>query len=243
MGMIKTREEIEFLKKSAKIANSCLPLIKKLLGKDISEKELARGVREKIYSQGGKLAFRILVACGKRSAMIHPRPAASNKKISGLGYIDFGVSYKGYKTDVTVPFVKGKISEKEEIMVRVVTQAYNLALKNLKKNMSCFKLFEIVDKFLRKNGFKMEHSLGHGVGKKIHELPTIGIPRSKLKKLSRKKRKKLEKLKKMKFEEGMVFTIEPAVYVKGLGGCRLENTILLTKKGPISLTNSKLIRI
>jgi len=84
----------------------------------------------------------------------------------------------------------------------------------------------------------MQHSLGHGIGLKIHELPTIGIPKEKLKKL-----RKLKKLEKIKFQENMVFTIEPAVYVKGLGGCRFENTILLTKTGPKILTNSKLIRV
>lgn len=242
VGIIKTRKEIELLKKSAKIADSCLPLIEELIKKDsITEKELAESVKKKIYSQSCKPAFRILVACGKRAAMIHPKPAASNKKISGLGYIDFGVSYKGYKTDVTVPFVKGKVSEKEEKMIKVVIQAYKLAINNLKKGLPCFKLFEKVDGFLRKKGFRMKHSLGHGVGKKIHELPTIGIPREKLKKFGKKKRKKIEKIKEMKFQEGMVFTIEPAVYIKGLGGCRLENTILLTKKGVLELTHARFL--
>jgi Xaa-Pro dipeptidase len=55
--------------------------------------------------------------------------------------------------------------------------------------------------------------------------------------------KKWEKLKKIRFQEGMVFTIEPGVYVKGLGGCRLENDVLLTRKGPKILTYSRLIEV
>jgi Xaa-Pro aminopeptidase len=240
MGMIKTKEEIELLKKSAEITNSCLPLIEKLLKKEkIREKEIALAIRRKIYSQGAKLAFRTIVACGKRAAKIHPKPSATKKIISGLGYVDFGASYKGYKSDITVPFIKGRISKKEEKIVQAVIQAYKLAVKSIKMGLPCWKLHDKVDKFLRKKGFKLEHSLGHGLGLKIHELPTIGKPR---KKLSKKKLKKWEKLKKIRFQEGMVFTIEPAVYVKGLGGCRIENDFLLTRKGPKILTHAKLLK-
>ena len=239
MGIIKTKKEIELLKKSAKITNSCLSLIKKLLKKErITEKEIALAIRRKIYSQGAKLAFRTIVACGKRAAKIHPKPAATNKIISGLGYIDFGASYKGYKTDITVPFIKGKISKKEKKIVQTVLEAYKLAINSIKIGSPCWKLHEKIDKFLRKRGFKMMHSLGHGLGLRIHELPTIGKP----KKVSRKKKKKWEKLKKIRFQEGMVFTIEPAVYVRGLGGCRIENDILMKKK-PHLLTKASLIVI
>ncbi|MEM5829418.1 MAG: M24 family metallopeptidase [Candidatus Aenigmatarchaeota archaeon] len=244
MGMIKTKEEIKLLKKSAEISNSCLPLIEALLKKEkVKEKEIAKAIRRKIYSQGAKLAFQTIVACGKRAAKIHPKPKATNRMISGLGYIDFGASYKGYKTDVTIPFIKGKIRKREEKMVKAVMKAYKLALKSIKVGLPCFQLFEKVDNFLRKQGLRMQHSLGHGVGLKIHELPTIGIPKEKLRKLSKKNKKKLERLKEIRFQENMVFTIEPAVYIKGIGGCRIENDVLLTRKGPKLLTYAKLIKI
>jgi Xaa-Pro aminopeptidase len=240
MGIIKTKKEIKFLKKSAQIINSCLPLIENLLKRDkITEKEVAREIRRKIYSQGAKLAFQTIVACGKRSARIHPKPGATNKLISGLGYIDFGASYKGYKTDVTVPFMKGEIDKKEERVVRTVLKAYDVAINSIRIGLPCWKLHEKVDKFLKKRGFRLDHSLGHGLGLRIHELPTIGKPR----KLTGKKKLKWEKLKKIRFQEGMVFTIEPAVYVKGLGGCRLENDVLLTKNGLRILTVAKLLRL
>jgi Xaa-Pro aminopeptidase len=216
-------------------------LIEELLKKEkITEKEIASAIRKKIYSQGAKLAFRTIVACGKRAAKIHPKPTATKKIISGLGYIDFGASYKGYKSDVTVPFIKGKISKKEEKIVKIVLEAYRIAIKSVKVGLPCWKLHKKIDNFLRKKGFKLDHSLGHGLGLKIHELPTIGMPR---KKLSKKKLRKWNKLKKIRFQEGMVFTIEPAVYVKGLGGCRIENDFLLTRNGIKALTNAKLIKV
>jgi Xaa-Pro aminopeptidase len=139
-----------------------------------------------------------------------------------------------------LPFIKGKINKREERIVQTVLEAYKLAVKSIRIGLPCWKLHEKVDKFLKKKGFFLQHSLGHGLGLKIHELPTIGMPR---KKLSKKKMKKWEKLKKIRFQEGMVFTIEPAIYVKGLGGCRIENDILLTKKGPKILTKAKLLVI
>jgi len=241
MGIIKTKNEIKLLKKSAQISNSCLKLIEYSLKENITEKELKRRVERKIRSQNATLAFRTLVACGNRSAMIHPKPYATDKIIKGIGYIDFGACYKGYKTDVTVPFIKGKISKKEIKIIKTTLKAYSLAISSIKLGRPCWKLFQIVNKYLKKNGFEMKHGLGHGIGLKIHEYPSIIIPRKK--RLRGKKKRRWEKIKKMIFMKGMVFTIEPGIYVKGLGGCRIENDILLTDKGLKILTHSKLIEI
>lgn len=240
--MTKTKNEIKLLKKSAKIANSCIKIIEtSLKEKKITEKELAKRIRKKIREQNAKLSFQVIVASGKRSARIHPKPRTTKKIISGIGYVDFGVSYRGYRTDVTVPFTKGKIGKKEKRIVKTTLQAYELAMKSIRIGEPCWKLHEKIEKFLKKRGFKILHPLGHGLGLKVHETPYIGKPKKK--RLSKKKKRKWEKLKKITFQAGMVFTIEPAVYVKGLGGCRIENDILLTKRGPRFLTNARLIEI
>lgn len=240
MGPIKSKEEIKLLKKSAKIANSCLKLIEKSLKEEgITEKELARRIKERIKNQGATLAFKTLVACGKRSSKIHPKPETTNRVISGIGYVDFGASYKGYRSDVTLPFIKGKIGKREKRVVKAVLKAYALAVNSVRLGLPCWKLHEKINKFLRKNGFKLAHSLGHGLGLKVHDSPMIGKPG---KRLSKKKRLRWGKLKRVTLQENMVFTIEPAVYTRNFG-CRLENDILLTKKGPKILTNSKLVEI
>jgi len=242
MGMIKTKKEIELLKRSAEITNSCIPLIKESLKEDeITEKELRRRIWRKIRSQNASLAFQTLVACGKRSAMIHPKPHATNKMIFGIGYVDFGACYKGYKTDITVPFVKGKIGRKERKIIQTVLKAYDIAISSIKVNEPCWKLFQKVNNFLRRNGFELKHGLGHGIGLKIHEYPFISMPRRK--RLTGKRKLRWEKIKKINFQSSMVFTIEPAVYVKGLGGCRLENDILIKTKSIKILTNAKLIEV
>jgi len=255
MGIIKTRKEIALLKKAASISNSCIPIIEKSLRENISERELARRVRRKINSQEATISFQTLVASRERSSMVHPKPHATNRKISGIGYIDFGARYRGYCSDVTVPFIKGKISPKEKRIVDSCLSAYKIAIKSIKIGKPCWKLFYQVDRYLRRRGFKMEHGLGHGLGLKIHEMPIVAMPRkligaaslislsSSEKKLSRKKLKRWSRIKKITFQPGMVVTIEPGVYVKGVGGCRLENDVLITHAGPKILTKSKLLRV
>lgn len=238
--MIKTAREIALIRKSAEISNSCIPIIKKSLKGGVTERELARRIWRKIHGQGAGLAFRTLVASGKRSAMIHAKPAATDEKISGIGYVDFGASYRGYKTDVTVPFIKGKVGRRERRIVRTVAGAYALALKVWKIGMPCWKLHERVDDYIISRGFGMGHSVGHGLGLRIHERPIISKPR---KKLRGRKLERWNKIKKVTFQPGMVFTIEPGAYVRNVGGSRLENSFLVVGERLKSLTKSKLIEV
>jgi Xaa-Pro aminopeptidase len=256
MGMVKTNKELRLLKKSAAISNSCIKIIESALReKNITERELARRVRRNINMQGATLSFQTLVGTKERSAIIHTNPHVTDRKISGIGYIDFGARYKGYCSDVTVPFIKGKITRREEKIINACLNAYMLAVKSLKVGEPCWKLFYVVDRYLKRNGFKMEHGLGHGLGLKIHEMPVIAMPRKLAgsasiislskseKKLPEKKLKRWIKIKRLTFQPGMIITIEPGVYVKGIGGCRIENDFLLTRRGPKALTNSKLLKI
>ncbi|MBN2203341.1 MAG: aminopeptidase P family protein [Candidatus Aenigmarchaeota archaeon] len=237
--MIKTKKEIKSLIKSAKITDSCIRVIEKSLEENITEIELRRRIGRNIRKQGASLSFNTLVATGKRSAMIHCDPRATKRLISGIGYVDFGARYKGYCTDITVPFIKGNITKKQKRIVDTELAAYKLAINSLKLNQHCWKLFDKVDKYLRKKGYSLDHGLGHGTGKKIHEQPFIVIPKKE--KLKRKKKRNWDVIKKLRFQEGMFFSIEPGVYVKGVGGCRLENDVLMTRKGPKVITHSRLL--
>lgn len=241
--MIKTPKEIKLIKKSAKISDSCIKLIGRELKKpDITEKQLARAIDRNIRRQNAKPAFPTIVACGKRGVYIHAKP--TNKKIRGLGYTDFGARYKGYSTDITVPFVKGKIGKEEQKILDTTLLAYKTIIKSIKPDAYCWKLQDKFEKFLHTRRYKARHFLGHGIGLDIHGLPTIGKPKSKRgKKLGLRKKKKWEHIKKLRFRPGMVFTIEPGIYVKGIGGCRIENDVLMTKRGPKVFTHSKLIKV
>jgi Xaa-Pro aminopeptidase len=252
--MIKTAREISCIKKAAEIANSCIPIIEKAVKEGATEKEISRRIRKNIYSRGGRLSFRTLVASGERSAMIHCKPAATDRPVSGIGYVDFGASWKGYKSDVTVPFIRGKIGKKERDIVKSVQEAYRKAIRFWRPGMECWKLHEVADSHIRSRGFNMGHSIGHGIGKRVHENPVIYAPDkktiAKVEKLAsqgnRKAKKRLarwRKIKKARFLPGIVFTIEPGAYVPKIGGSRLENTFLVCKKNLKCLTKAKLIEV
>lgn len=244
MGMIKTEKEIRLLRKSAKISDSCIKVIEDSLKEEVTERELKRRIERKIKSLGATLAFNTIVASGRRSASMHTFKE-TNRVIKGLGYADFGASYKGYKTDVTVPFVKGKLNKEERRIVDITIRAYKVATSSVVVGQPCWKLFQKIFTFMKENGVELKHRLGHGLGLRIHEYPFIVIPGKEKIKRSGSERKMFDWdiIKKMNFEKNMVFTIEPGVYVDGIGGCRLENDFIITANGPKALTHSRLIEV
>ena len=238
--IIKSPKEIAILKKSAKISDSCIKIIEHELEKpNITEKQLAQAINKNIRKQKARLAFPTIVTCGKRATYIHAKP--TKKEIRGLGYVDFGAKYKGYCSDITVPFVKSTIDKKEQQILDTILQAYKIMIKSIKLGANCWKLQNKFEKFLRARGYKTRHGLGHGIGLDVHELPSIVSSRRR-KKWGPRKKKIWKRIKQLCFEAGMVFTIEPGVYVKGVGGCRIENDVLMTKHGPKVLTHSKLFK-
>jgi|GEM_PF-459223 len=234
---VKEEKEIERIKKACRIANRGVKFIKQNLSAKITEKEMSLILEQEMMRDGADgLAFPTFVASGKRSGFIHPCPTASNQKIqNGLGLIDFGVVFKGYCSDVTVPFIMGDASENQRKIVKAVKDAYREAIDGLKIGMPTWKLHETANKIIAKNGFEFKHSLGHGLGLEVHDSPSIS-PKP-------KGRKELKKWRESVLKENMVFTIEPGVYVPNIGGCRIENDILMTKRGPKILTKSRLIDI
>jgi Xaa-Pro aminopeptidase len=254
MAMIKTKAEIACMERAAAISNSCIPIIRQAVKEGATEKEIGRRVRENIYRRGGRLSFRTLVASGDRSAMVHCKPTVTDRPVDGIGYVDFGASYRGYKADVTVPFIRGKVGEKERKIVRTVIGAYDIAVRSWRPGIECWKLHKEAERHISSNGLEMGHSLGHGVGLRIHERPIIYAPNDGLlrkveilagkgNEKAIKRLKRWERVKKVSFQKNMAFTIEPGAYVRGLGGCRIENTFLTVGKRLKCLTKSRLIEV
>ena len=231
---IKEPKEIERIKKACRIANYGIKVIEENLLLNITGKEFGLTLEQELIRKGAdELSFPTIITSGKRSVFVHPYPSFLDKKLRhGLGFVDFGVRYKGYCSDVTVPFILGEISKKQEIIVETVQEAYDTAIKNLKIGRPTWKVHESVESLLRNKGFEFKHGLGHGLGLELHDLPSITAkPISK---------EQLKEWKEVKLKKNMVFTIEPGVYVPRIGGCRLENDILMGRK-PKSLTTSRLI--
>ena len=229
---IKTKEEIEIFKRASKVTNKGIRIIeesiKEIKEEKISEADLELRLEEEIKRSKCDVSFKILVASGKRSKYIHPYPNASFQKMKKFGYVDFGVKFKGYHTDVTIPFILKELNQKEKRIVDLLLDAYELALDSIKIGMKDWKLFEIVNEFIKSKGFELKHGLGHGLGLEIHELPAI-VPKEKESKITG-----------LNFENGMVFTIEPGIYLRNFG-LRIEDDFYFWKNKLKILTQSHLI--
>lgn len=183
-----------------------------------TEYELAEHIDSIIKKRGLRRSFRTIVASGPNAAKPHAMVTKRRIKKGDTVVVDFGVIYNGYHSDMTRTVIIGKSSKEMKRFYRVVENAQKLAIKKLRPGLRISELVESVHNYIRKRGYGryILHSLGHGIGKRIHEPP----------KLSEKNREVLQ--------DNMVITIEPGLYVKGRYGVRIEDMVLILN-GKISI--------
>jgi len=220
----KTEFEIKNLIKASQIGTKTISDIQDFCinSSDGTEKDLSFIVRKKIANYGGDdVAFEPLVANSSRAHEIHQYPFASDQKFSlpGLALIDFGAKFQGYNSDITVPISFGKLSDEQYKMREFTIKSYEAAIEMIDIDVPLWKIHDTAEKILKKGGYSMPYSLGHGLGLNVHDSPYI----------SRKPTDEYSKKhwKEETIQDGMVFTIEPGAYKQGLGGQRLENDVLI----------------
>ena len=232
---IKEPGEIALIRKSCSIASHGVKVIQDEIGSAKSCVELAIILESELRRKGAEeLAFPTLITSGKRGLWIHPYPSVACDRIGSTGLVDFGARVGGYCSDVTVPFARGRLNMTQKNMIHAVRDAYSRSVELLEAGAAAADVFEAADAVIASRGFEFKHSLGHGIGLDVHEYPNIS-PRP-------SDRRVLAKWKPVTLEENMVFTIEPGVYTRN-GGIRLENDFLLTRRGPIQLTKSRLVEV
>ena len=234
--------EISELKKSIKISNQLVGEIKEIL---IQQEEIKTETDLAVFVEGRMrklgafgVGFESLVASSARSWQIHTYPRADPNQAMyqpGLALIDFGVQATNFTSDVTLPFVMGPMNKKMKTIVETVQQAHDEAIDTISEAQYLYEVAEKAFEIIEKQGFTMPHGLGHGIGLTVHDSPGL------------RKKPTHEALLKTwvpsPIEEGMIFTIEPGIYEKDVGGFRLENDVLITKNGAQVLTNSKPVLI
>ena len=233
----KSSNEISLLKKSVNISNQLVEEMEDRMTTRTeieTEMDLAIFVENRMRELGAfGSGFETLVASSARSWQIHTYPRADQLSMfrPGLALIDFGVSAEGFTSDVTVPFIMGKMNNKMKLIVETVESAHNKAIETLKNATFLHEVAEVAIGIIESKNYKMPHGLGHGIGLTVHDSPFL------------RKRPTHETLLKnwtdTPLEEGMVFTIEPGIYEKDVGGFRLENDVIITSTGPEVVTNSR----
>lgn len=227
----KDEYELQCIKKAAKITDKLIDIIEaKLLDGSIkTEMDAALLIERECRIEGCEgTGFDTLAAGPARSFAIHcfPPYTGGDFPAPGLSILDFGVKYNGYTSDVTLTIAKGNLTEAQEKQLALVEKAYNQALPLYQKDLPVRgPSMKVEDIFSKEKRF-MPHSLGHGIGLEAHEAPGIRL------------KSPIEEV----FKVGMVATLEPGLYDVEIGGCRLENDILITENGPEVLTHARIIR-
>ncbi|TSK06168.1 MAG: aminopeptidase P family protein [Geobacter sp.] len=213
---VKDAGELAILEQVAAIASEALLGTVARLKPGMTEAEVAWMLEVAMREKGAEgKSFDFIVASGERGALPHGR--ASEKKLAAgeLVTIDYGAIYRGYCSDETVTVCLGEPDAKQREVYDTVLAAQRAAMEAVHPCMSFKDLDAKARDLIAGKGYGayFGHGLGHGVGIDIHEHPAAS-PRSK-----------------HVIEEGMVFTIEPGIYIPGWGGVRIEDTVVVEKNG------------
>ncbi len=228
---VKDEHEIAVLRKAADVTNALIDTLEQGVrdGKIKTEADAALLIENEARRCGCEgTSFGTLAAGTQRSFAIHAFPGYTNSPFAeqGLSILDFGVKLDGYCTDVTLTFAR-ELNPKQEKLAALVEKAWKLSLSMAANGTPAKNIAAAVDALFAKAKKKMPHGLGHGVGLQEHEYPVI------------RNRGDNDWV----LESGMIFTIEPGLYDPMLGGCRLENDVLMTDSGAEVLTKSRIIRL
>jgi len=222
LRVIKSPIELDNIKMAIKRAEDVYKKITSYIKAGISEKEIALGLEYAIKRAGSdKLPFELIVASGYRAALPHAVSGNRLLRNSDSVIIDFGAEYKGYFADITrTNFIGCRLNKRQREIYQTVLNAQAEAISLIKPDVRAKDVDAAARKVISKAGFGkyFGHGTGHGIGLMVHELPSIST--------------KSEDI----LKEGMIFTVEPGIYIPGWGGVRIEDMVLVTKAGCKILT-------
>ena len=223
LRLVKSEDEIEVLQQAAKIADDAFEHICTFIKPGVTELQVSNELEMFMRNQGAtSSSFDIIVASGERGAL--PHGVASDKVIQSgeLVTLDFGALYNGYISDITRTVAVGEVSEKLKEIYEVTRFAQELALEQIKPGMTGIEADAIARDYIKSKGYgeAFGHSTGHGIGLEVHEGPALSF-RSET-----------------KLEPNMAVTVEPGIYLPGIGGVRIEDDIIITEDGNYRLTQS-----
>jgi Xaa-Pro aminopeptidase len=209
---VKEPQELVFIKKAVELTDAVFEHAKSVIRPGITEKEAAWEIEKDLRQKASEgIPFEIIVASGSNSALPHARPT---EKIVCSGepvLIDMGARINGYCSDFSRTIFLGEPNKDFRDIYDVVLKAQITAIERIKSNLDAAKADHFARSVIEQAGYGdcFGHGLGHGVGLAVHESPTIN-PSS------------LDSL-----TDGMVFTIEPGIYLAGQGGVRIEDLVVL----------------
>jgi Xaa-Pro aminopeptidase len=209
---VKDSEEIERISRAVKITDSVYEYLETVLRPGVTEIALAWEIEKFMRDNGSQpVPFDLIVAAGPNSAMPHAKPTEYKIKPGDPVVIDIGSKYQYYGSDLTRTMPAGRPDDKFKNIYSIVLDAQQTAISQIKAGMTGNEADSIARNIIARAGYgeSFGHSLGHGIGLVTHENPRLGQNSPDI------------------LTDGMVFTVEPGIYLSGWGGIRIEDDILI----------------
>ncbi|MFC4768409.1 M24 family metallopeptidase [Effusibacillus consociatus] len=222
MRMRKDGEELSLMRQAAQLADEAVAFAVTQMVPGKMEYELVQAIESFVKRQGAdRMAFETMVLAGEKSALPHGEPGTREIRKGDFVLVDLGIVWKGYCSDITRTFAVGDISEKQREIYEAVRRANAAAIQAVKPGVGAGVIDRAARDVIEDAGFGefFIHRVGHGLGIDIHEPPSMHGNNE------------------QPLVPGMMFTIEPGVYIPGMGGVRIEDDVLVTETGVEVLTS------
>jgi len=231
LRILKEPSEVDSIEQACRLGDKAFEHILTKIKKGVTEKEVAFELELFIKKQGADISFPPIVAFGKNSSIPHHLSTNTKLKINDIVLFDFGVKLNNYCSDMTRTVFFGKATKEQKRMYQAVLEAQKRTIdflkssiinhKSIKRTVKARDVDRVARSHITSSDFStIPHSLGHGVGIEVHESPRLS-PNSN------------DELK-----PGMVFSIEPGIYIPGFGGVRIEDLLVLEKNKVRILTHA-----
>jgi len=223
LRMIKDSSEIESITAAARLADAAMEYAAGRVCSGMKERELAWELERFLRERGSEpIPFEIIVASGPNAARPHALPSDRIIREGEPVVVDLGARVGGYTSDLTRTIFPGTPDDTFRRVYDVVKLARNKAVDGLRPGLTGGRADGLARRVIEAAGYGKDfgHGLGHGVGLETHEAPRLGPGARDI------------------LTGGMVFTVEPGVYINGWGGVRIEDMILLEPEGPRILTRA-----
>jgi Xaa-Pro aminopeptidase len=221
---IKEEEELGLIERAAALADAALEQIVPTLQPGMTEREIAWRLERFLRENGSDpIPFEFIVASGPNSALPHAQHTDRRIETGEPLLIDMGARVEGYCSDMSRTFCLGVPEQTLSQIYDIVLEAQLAALKAIAVGMSGDQADHLARAVIEQAGYgdAFGHGLGHGVGLAVHEEPRLGPRSSAI------------------LSQGMVFTIEPGIYIKGWGGVRIEDMVVLEEGKARMLTKAR----
>ena len=218
---IKDSHEIHLIRDAIRRAETAFLEVRPYIKQGVKERSIALRLEERLKKKGCRhLPFEIIVASGPNSAMPHAKPTERKFMNGDLIIVDWGGEADGYFSDMTRTLLIGNGVNKKKEIYQIVLEANKRAIAVSSPGIKSQEIDSSARNFIKKAGYDefFGHGTGHGVGLQIHELPQIAQDKREI------------------MKENMIFTIEPGIYLPGVGGVRIEDMIMVTSDGSEALT-------